>query len=90
MDSKLLDWPVLTGPKDDVIPTIVKDQPVFNYEPNHIDPVLHSRNVKYYEIDISYVTVLHIIVSQIVLALFYYDLGFLIGNVSYNLLNIFV
>lgn len=90
MKSELFDWPVPTCHKDNVIPTIVEDQPVFNYEPKNLNPIVHSKNVKYYEINISYVTILHIILSQIVLALLYYDLGFVFGNVSNTLLNIFL
>lgn len=80
-NSELLDFPVLNCDKENVIPTVLENQQVFNYEPNHFNPKLHSKNIKN-EIKFSSITILHIILSQIVLVLFYYDLGFLFGNVS--------
>lgn len=71
-------------------PTICMDQKVFNYEPYEPDPVypkINNKNIKYFELQISYTIILHIILSQIVLVLMYNDLGFLFGNVSYALLN---
>jgi len=70
-----------------VIPTVLEDQKVFNYEQNHFNPQLHSKDIKY-EIKFSSITILHVVLSQIVLVLLYYDLGFLFGNVSNILLNI--
>lgn len=78
-NSELLDFPVLNCDKENVIPTVLENQQVFNCEPNHFNPKLHSKNIKY-EIKFSSTTILHIILSQIVLVLFYYDLGFLFGN----------
>lgn len=68
-------------------PSILEYQRTYNYESNHLDSKLHSTNLKY-EIKCSYITIIHIILSQIVLVLLYFDLGFLFGNVSYVLLNI--
>lgn len=88
MHPVLSDWPV---PKCHVktvtSTTILEEQNVFNFEPNHLNTNSHSKN-NYYEIKCSPITILHIILSQIVLVLFYYDLGFLFGNVSFLLLNI--
>jgi len=71
-----------------VTPTAFVNQQVFNYKPSHnVNPKLHSKNIKY-EIKFSSITILHVVLSQIVLVLFYYDLGFLFGNVSDSLLNI--
>lgn len=72
---------------ENVIPTVLEDQKVFNFEQNHFNPQLHSKDTKY-EIKFSSITILHVVLSQIVLVLFYYDLGFLFGNVSNILLNI--
>lgn len=80
-NSELLDFPVQNCDKENVIPTVLEHQQVFNYKPNHFNPKLRSQNIKY-EIKFSSITILHIILSQIVLILFYYDLGFLFGNVS--------
>lgn len=65
-----------------MITPILECQQIYNYEPNHLDSKLHSTKLNY-EIKFSYITIIHIILSQIVLVLFYYDLGFLFGNVSY-------
>jgi len=80
-NSDLPDFSVQKCFKENVIPTVIENQQVFNYEPDHFNPKLHSKNIKY-EIKFSFITILHIILSQIVLVLFYYDLGFLFGNVS--------
>ncbi|XP_022178998.1 uncharacterized protein LOC111039712 [Myzus persicae] len=78
-NSELLDSPVPQCLKENVIPTVLENQQVFNYEQNHFNPKLHSKDIKY-EIKCSSITILHIVLSQIVLVLFYYDLGFLFGN----------
>ncbi|XP_060854652.1 uncharacterized protein LOC132932346 [Rhopalosiphum padi] len=78
-NSDLPDFSVQKCFKENVIPTVIENQQVFNYEPDHFNPKLHSKNIKY-EIKFSFITILHIILSQIVLVLFYYDLGFLFGN----------
>jgi len=80
-NSELLDSPVQKCLKENVIPTVLENQQVFNYEQNHLSPKLHSKDIKY-EIKFSSITILHIVLSQIVLVLLYYDLGFLFGNVS--------
>jgi len=66
---------------ENVIPTVLEDQKVFSYEQNHFNPQLHSKDIKY-EIKLPSITTLHVVLSQFVLVLFYYDLGFLFGNVS--------
>ncbi|XP_025194644.1 uncharacterized protein LOC112594194 [Melanaphis sacchari] len=77
-NSELPDSPVQKCFKENVISTVLENQQVFNHEPNHFNPKLHSKNI--YEIKFSSITILHIVLSQIVLVLFYYDLGFLFGN----------
>lgn len=57
----------------------------FDLKPNDlIEPKqnLHSRSVNNYSIKFPSVTVVHVILSQIVLAFICYDLGFVFGNVS--------
>lgn len=78
-NSELSDSPVPKCLKENVIPTVIENQLFLNYEPNHFNPKLHSKNIKY-EIKFSTITILHVVLSQIVLVLFYYDLGFLFGN----------
>jgi hypothetical protein len=88
MNPVLSDWPVPKCNLDTgTSTTILEEKRVFNFEPNHLNTNLHSKNVTY-KIKCSPITILHIILSQIVLVLFYYDLGFLFGNVSFLLLNI--
>jgi len=86
LNPELTDW---TVPKytENVAPINSTDQQVFNYEPNHLNQNLHSKIIKNFDIKFSFITILHIILSQIVLVIIYYDLGFLFGNVSYMLLN---
>jgi len=86
LNPELTDW---TVPKytENVAPINSTDQQVFNYEPNHLNQNLHSKIIKNFDIKFSSITILHIILSQIVLVIIYYDLGFLFGNVSYMLLN---
>lgn len=86
-NSELLHSPVPKCLRENVTSTVLENQQVFNYEPNQNDQQLHSKNFAY-EIEFSSITILHIVVSQMVLVLFYCDLGFLFGNVSYTLLNI--
>lgn len=81
---EFFDQPILKCQTVNKTPIIPEDQRIFNYEP--IEPKLHSKNIKYYKMKFSSVTILHIILSQIVLILFYYDLGFLFGNVSYTII----
>lgn len=87
LSHELPDWPVPKCQTENVSPSSLEYQRTYNYEPNHLNSKLHSTNLKY-EIKCSYTTIIHITLSQIVLVLFYYDLGFLFGNVSYVLLNI--
>jgi len=75
---EFLDQPVWKCQTVNKTPIILEDQRIFNYEP--VEPILHSKNIKHYKIKFSSVTVLHIILSQIVLVLFYYDWGYLFGN----------
>lgn len=75
-------WTVPTCHTENVTSTIIEDQHFLNYEPNHLDPLIHSKKTKNYEIQFSYITILHFVLSQIVLVLFYFNLGFLFGNVS--------
>ncbi|NP_001155796.1 uncharacterized protein LOC100168712 [Acyrthosiphon pisum] len=77
--SELLYSPVPKCLIENVIPTVLEDQKVFNYEQNHFNPQLHSNDIKY-EIKLQSITTLHVVLSQFVLVLFYYDLGFLFGN----------
>ncbi|XP_025409833.1 uncharacterized protein LOC112683145 isoform X2 [Sipha flava] len=80
MNPVLSDWPVPKCNLDTgTSTTILEEKRVFNFEPNHLNTNLHSKNVTY-KIKCSPITILHIILSQIVLVLFYYDLGFLFGN----------
>lgn len=88
LNKVFTDWPVSKSHLETASSTkILEDQHVFNFEPNHQNTNLHSKNINY-EIKCSSLTILHILLSQIVLVLFYYDLGFLFGNVSFLLLNI--
>lgn len=83
-------FPEWTVPKcnvEEIAPTVSKHQQIYNYEPIHLNSKLHSKKVEYYEIKFSYITITHMILSQIVLMLFYYNLGFLFGNVS-NYVNL--
>jgi len=80
-NSELLYSPVPKCLIENVIPTILENQQDFNYEQNNFNPQLHSKDIKH-EIKLPSITTLHIVLSQFVLVLFYYDLGFLFGNVS--------
>lgn len=69
-------------------PINFEDRHVLKCEPKpndlvHLKQNVHSRNVINHKVMIPSNTVLYIILSQAVLAFFYYDLGFLFGNVSY-------
>lgn len=91
MNPELSDQSILECPTENATPIIFKDEPIFNYELNHFNSKLHSKNIKYYKIKFSSITILHIILSQVVLVLFYYDLGFLFGNVSNTIMeNLYV
>jgi len=91
LNPELSDQSILECPTENVTPIIFKDEPIFNYELNHFNSKLHSKNIKYYKIKFSSITILHIILSQVVLVLFYYDLGFLFGNVSNTIMeNLYV
>lgn len=70
---------------ENITSTNIEDQGIINLDSNHLNPNLHSKNIKYYEFKFSSITILHIILSQMVLVLLYYDLGFIFGNVSYSL-----
>lgn len=70
---------------ENVTPATCTNQNVFNYEPYEPDEVkkIHNKHIKYFKVNLSYTTTLHIILSQVVLVLIYNDLGFLFGNVRY-------
>ncbi|VVC25500.1 Hypothetical protein CINCED_3A001837 [Cinara cedri] len=79
---ELSDWTIPKHhnkePTENLNPNVFKDKTFFNYKTN-FSSKLHSKSFNY-EIKISSITVLHMVLSQIILALFYYDLGFLFGN----------
>ncbi|XP_050540795.1 uncharacterized protein LOC126905281 isoform X2 [Daktulosphaira vitifoliae] len=53
---------------------------VKNFDFNYCEPNLKRTLSNYYQIDVSRTTIVHILLSQLTLALLYYDFGFLFAN----------